>query len=450
MAKWQHVVGATPSGLYRVFLGPFDCVIPKTPQAIVEIMSQYAFEKPALNREGLVRSLGVGLVVAEGDVHRFQRRIFNPIFGLNRNRRLVPQVWPIALILREKIEDLVKKSRGSVVLDVHSLTMATTLDIVGITTLGVNFDSIRNPSDSILQAYEMVYPSPDNPSLIDQVVGIIFATLVPPRLLFKLPLRSIRQYHKGMRMLRSFYLTQIRQKRKEIENTSFDDTEPREKDILSALIASGLKDDKELLSHVLTTMAAGHDTTAVTLDWAIYRLSRHPEVQDRLRAEIQILRADQSLDTIPSLDAINSMPYLRAFVMEVLRFYPAVPLIGRVAASSTTVGGVVIAKGQGVLVSPYAINRQKDLWGEDAHEFDVGRWEASPTGGAKSAQALYTFSGGPRICVGKDLALISIKVLLVVLVERFCFEEVVPGFHPPFQKDTTLKAQGLKVKVSVV
>lgn len=155
-------------------------------------------------------------------------------------------------------------------------------------------------------------------------------------------------------------------------------------------------------------------------------------------------------DEAPRLETLNSMKYLRAFLMEVLRFYPAVPLMARAAAEDTTVGGVRIPRGQGILVSPYAINRSRDLWGEGADEFDVGRWETSHTGGATAPQAFLTFSVGPRICIGRDLAVIALKGLLVALLRKFRFEEVVPGWHPPFLKDTTLKARGLKIRVSAL
>lgn len=68
--RWQHSVPESSSGLFRIFMGPFDYVVAKGPHAIYEAFSQYAFEKPPLARQGLERSLGVGLVVAEGGVHR--------------------------------------------------------------------------------------------------------------------------------------------------------------------------------------------------------------------------------------------------------------------------------------------------------------------------------------------------------------------------------------------
>lgn len=77
LARWQKAIPTTKSGFYRVFLGPFDYLIPKSSQAVTAVMSQpYVFEKPAAVRDGLVVSLGVGLVAAEGEQHKVRKKKF--------------------------------------------------------------------------------------------------------------------------------------------------------------------------------------------------------------------------------------------------------------------------------------------------------------------------------------------------------------------------------------
>lgn len=155
--------------------------------------------------------------------------MMRPIFGLSRNRRLVPQVWATATVLCQKLENLISQAKGSQIVEVHSLTMATSLDVIGTTTLGVDFESIQHPERSILRAYKMVYPTPENPTTVDRIVGDVFGTILPPSLLFKLPSRTIREYHKGMAELRSFYIQHIRIKKQDIKAGSADDVELREK-----------------------------------------------------------------------------------------------------------------------------------------------------------------------------------------------------------------------------
>lgn len=136
--------------------------------------------------------------------------------------------------------------------------------------------------------------------------------------------------------------------------------------------------------------------------------------------------------------------------MELFRLYPAFPGLMREASESTYVEDLLIPRGTQLMVSPYAINRSEELWGPDAHEFRVDRWMESHNGGAKSSQAFMTFSSGPRVCIGKDFAALSLKMSLAVLVNRFKFSEAVPGFHPPIQKGTSLKPMGLKIRISEI
>jgi cytochrome P450 len=144
------------------------------------------------------------------------------------------------------------------------------------------------------------------------------------------------------------------------------------------------------------------------------------------------------------------MSYLRCFLMEVLRCYPAFPAMMRSPNRAVTVADLTIPAGKQIMVSPYAINHNTDLWGADAADFCVERWEKEYNGGAKTSQAFMTFSSGSRVCIGKEFAVLSLKVMLYVLVERFVFEEAVPGVHPVIQKGTSLKPMDLRVKVRLV
>ncbi|KAK0635777.1 cytochrome P450 [Bombardia bombarda] len=467
LVRWQPTIPTTASGFYRIFLGPFDFVIPRTSQAVTTIMSQpYTFVKPKAVRDGLVESLGVGLVSAEGDDHRRQKKLLTPIFGLSRNRRLLPQMWAKAGVLTEKMCELVLESGSkSTILLMHPLTMAATLDVIGVTTLGVDFDSIRRPDQPILKAFQRVFPSNENQNAWARFFGATLPALVSPHLLFKLPLKPIREFHSGVRVIREMCLEQITLKRREIEEAEAagrgeenSSVEAKEKDILSAIVASGLQDEDEMMSHMLTILAAGHESTAITLAWALFKLAQLPDVQDKLRAEIsdtldRLHIADPSSPSspIPTLEEINSMPYLRAFLMEVLRMYPAFPSMMREPTHDVKISDdLTLPRGKPLMVSPYAVNRSRELWGDDADEFHVERWEAAYNGGAKTAQAFFTFSSGPRICIGKDFAVLSLKVFLVVLVSKLRFEEAVKGWHPTVQKGTSLKPQGLKIKVSLV
>ena len=134
--------------------------------------------------------------------------------------------------------------------------------------------------------------------------------------------------------------------------------------------------------------------------------------------------------------------------MESLRLYPAFPAMIRTTVNHTTSSFMPILPSTHIIVSPYAINRSKSLWGSDAHDFDPERWIRDYNGGSSSPYGFMSFSAGPRVCIGREFAIVSLKVMLATLISHFKFEQVREGWEPEFQKGTALKLKGgLKLKV---
>ena len=138
-------------------------------------------------------------------------------------------MWAKAQVFGQKLEEMVKEAGGPTVILVHPLTMAATLDVIGSTTLGTDFDSIRYPDQPILQAYQKVFPSLENQNAFERFVGATLPAIISPHVLFKVPLRPIREFHQGMAMLKEYCTNQIRLKKKEIDAGGADDVELREK-----------------------------------------------------------------------------------------------------------------------------------------------------------------------------------------------------------------------------
>lgn len=187
------------------------------------------------------------------------------------------------------------------------------------------------------------------------------------------------------------------------------------------------------------------------MSWAISLLSQHPEFQDRLRLECnrQLSHIPTSEVDAPVFDTEN-MPFLTAVCNETLRLYPPAPVTPRYAAVPTIVGGVHIPKGTQATISPWAMNRSRAFWGDDAGQFNPDRWldESNATGGAKSPYAFLTFLHGPRSCIGQNFARLEMKCLLAALVMRLRFEPADPDQKLEVGGMIVIKPKGgLKLKV---
>jgi cytochrome P450 len=227
---------------------------------------------------------------------------------------------------------------------------------------------------------------------------------------------------------------------------------------LDALVES-TRDPVELRSHMISILLAGRDTTASLLSYVFMLFTQHPDVYAKLRS---IVREEFGTYTQPrnlTFSGLKSCNYLQWIMNETLRLYPVVPLDGRRALKDTTIplgGGpdakspVYVKKGMQVEYSVYVMHRRKDLWGEDADEFNPDRWD-----GRKSGWEYLPFNGGPRICIGQQFALTEAGYVIVRLAQRFesivgegnTWEEGKMGFVRHAVSLTGCPADGVKVRM---
>ncbi|KAK4565841.1 hypothetical protein LTR86_003690 [Recurvomyces mirabilis] len=396
----------------------------------VLVQKNYDFVKPTRLRYGLGRILGVGLIIAEGDEHKVgsvqwiaspwlvltdcrqqQRRQLMPAFAHRHVKDLYFIFWSKAAELALALSTEIIDSRS--VVNIADWLPRATLDIIGVAGLGQDFHAIQNPDNEVCNAYARVFDqSPPNGKLamLKMVVKELLPSLSKRNDTIAVASQALKQVSRQL----------IRQKKAERQ-----DTKSIDKDILSVALDSEAFTEEQLVNQTMTFLAAGHETTATSMTWAILALCRHQVVQAKLREEIRAkLPPPGVTDASPmTAELLDSLPYLHAVCSEVLRVYPPAGLTKRVAAKETTILGQYIPKGTNIIISMRAINRSKELWGEDAAEFKPERWLGAGragNGGASSNYSYMTFLHGPRSCIGQSFAKGEFASLLAVLVG--CFE----------------------------
>ncbi|KAF7324196.1 Cytochrome P450 [Mycena kentingensis (nom. inval.)] len=208
---------------------------------------------------------------------------------------------------------------------------------------------------------------------------------------------------------------------------------------MSASVSEGQRlSEREIISQIPSFLLAGHETTSTAAAWAFYELSVNPAIQSKLRAELLSVDTDT-----PSMDELNALPYLELFVREILRVHSPVVATQRWAAQDDVLplgkpvvgkdGNVYtslpIPKGHIIHIPIWGVNRSKEVWGEDAEEFNPDRWTSLPDkiGSIPSVWAnVLTFLAGPHNCIGFRFALVELKCILFVLLRAFTLESVVP------------------------
>ncbi|TMW69645.1 hypothetical protein Poli38472_001801 [Pythium oligandrum] len=211
-------------------------------------------------------------------------------------------------------------------------------------------------------------------------------------------------------------------------------TEPAEKlkarsDILSLFIkkARELDDESaELLSPetlraiILTFLFAGRDTTAECITYMFYALARHPETQQKILDELEAASASmpgQGTETL-SYDLVKQLKYLDAVAYETVRLYPSLPYNVRHAVHDDHLpDGTFVPAGVDVVYSPWYMGRNEAFWGKDALDFRPERWLERKT--RPTAFEFPAFHGGPRVCLGMNMALLEAKIFTLVLLRNF-------------------------------
>ena len=181
--------------------------------------------------------------------------------------------------------------------------------------------------------------------------------------------------------------------------------------------------DDDLVDQMMTFLAAGHETTASALTWAMYLLAKHPQIQDRLRNEVRSgLPSPMDENSRVTSKSIERLPYLNAVCKEALRVYPPIMLTVREAVKDTTIQGVFIPKGTGLVLPPAAVNTSSKLWGPSAATFEPERWlneREMKSDGESSNFNFLTFLHGPRSCIGQTFALGEFACLVAAWIGTF-------------------------------
>jgi fatty acid omega-hydroxylase len=177
---------------------------------------------------------------------------------------------------------------------------------------------------------------------------------------------------------------------------------------------------------VVSFLIAGRDTTAQALSWFFYCLNGpNKNIEKKIREEIKQTLPhlfDQKKKIIfPTMEETGQLVYLEACIRETLRLYPSVPMNAKLCVKDTFLcDGTFVQGGNYVVFPSYTLGRMKNIWGKNAHEFQPERWIDVKTNKIKpiSSFQFLSFHAGPRICLGMNLAMLEMKILLAGLIAK--------------------------------
>lgn len=355
------------------------------------------------------RLLGEGLLTSENEFHRRQRRLAQPAFHRQR-------VAAYADVMVEFAESQITKWKDGETLDVAQEMMSLTLNIVAKTLFNVNVGEdakdVREALTTILEMFNLM--------------------LMPfSELLEKLPFPAVRRFNKSKERLDKIIYRIIEERRQSGEDRG---------DLLSMLILAtdtegdgkGMTDE-QLRDEAMTIFLAGHETTANAMTWTWYLLSQHEEVETKLHEELDEVLSDGKL---PAFEDVPRLKYTEKVFAESMRLYPPAWAVGRFAIKDVEIGGYQIPKGSLVLMSQYAMHRDKRYY-KDPEKFMPERWVTDPKD-AKQPFTYFPFGGGARRCIGDQFAWMEGVLLLATIARKWKLRHV-PEHKVEMQPLVTLR-----------
>ncbi|KAG9035945.1 hypothetical protein FRB95_010153 [Tulasnella sp. JGI-2019a] len=442
-----------------------DILAISDPAALIHMHSKkpYSYTKSAVFRPLIERLMGKTLAWAEGDDHKRQRTALAPVFTHDNVKSMDVAVRNSSDRLTEAIHEHIDKSpsvstkeadKGSVYFNPMGFTSSATLDVIGAVGFGYDFQFGASPAaDAIKKSWLQLTSA--GLTLAGGLIGPIVIRTFP--FITNLPVEAIQAQGEIRTIIRRLG-KQIVAERKAAEEGG----ELRGKDLLSRLMRlqdTETQDVDIILDHISTFCIAGFETTAASLNFALYNLAHNIPMQDRLRRELRDFVSSGETGEPTYDELINKLPILDAVVKETMRLHGSISHTERVALEDDVLPlrfpvkhprtgeetrSIPIKKGQVIYISHLAVNRVHSVWGPDSAEFKPERWLAATPGFDVSSldmkgvsplppasslsggwNGLDMFLEGPRVCIGMRLALFEMKVMLSTLIKAFEFLPVV-------------------------
>jgi len=213
----------------------------------------------------------------------------------------------------------------------------------------------------------------------------------------------------------------------------------------------------EVIDECKTFFGAGQETTATLLVWTMFLLSTNPQWQDKVREEVlrefpggdgdvpnsDTLSRLKLVRTVHTYAALNSQDdkllqddrracvQLHMVLLETLRLYPPIVYIQRTTASDVVLKGIEVPQGTVVSIPIGLLQRDREVWGSDADEFNPLRFSNGVARAATDPHALLSFSLGPRACTGKSFGIIEAQIVMAVILRKFTFSLSPTYVHKP-------------------
>ncbi|KAK3009358.1 hypothetical protein RJ639_013094 [Escallonia herrerae] len=403
------------------------------PELIRDVLTKYyKFHKNHHALDPITKYLLAGIGSLEGEPWAKRRRILNSAFHFEKLKLMLPAFYLSALDMVNRWEKVIS-TEGSATVDVHHDLETLTGDVISRTLFGSSYEENR-------EIFELMK------ELVVLTIQVIQSVYIPGwRFMPTKRNKRMKKIDKDVRVL----ITDIIDKKMKTANEG----KNRSENFLEIILESNLNEIQEnksnstvigideIIGECKLFYFAGQDTTSTLLTWTMILLSRYPEWQTLAREEVLQVFGD----SIPDYDGINRLKTTTMILYEVLRLYPPVVELTKVAHEDTKLGELSLPAGVQVMLPIILLHHDPEIWGDDVNEFKPERFSQGVLKATKSQGSFLPFSLGPRMCIGQNFAMLEAKMALALILPRFSFELSPSYVHAPYTLITMQPQHGAHV-----
>jgi cytochrome P450 len=435
MEQWCKQYGP----IFKLQLGPRKAVVFGDHSLVQATLRDRpdGFRRTSRLRE-IVEEMGlpVGVFNATGDAWKAQRRMVMHGFDPTHVRRYFPSLQGVAQRLVGRWQ---KAAAAGASIDLQADLMRYTVDTIAGLAFGAEVNTLETDDDVIQQHLDTIFPA---------ITRRVFAPLPTWRWF---PSQADRELQRSLVVVKEAVDGFIVQARATLAADPARRESPH--NLLEAMITaadqpdSGI-DDGQVAGNVLTMLLAGEDTTANTIAWMIHLLWANPLALAMATEEVRRVCGSEPL---PTLAMVEQLDYVEACCHETMRLKPVAPLMPQQALRDSAVGGVQITTGM-IVFGLMRVDSVSDAHVPQAALFDPQRWLADgrPGQAASAAKRIsMPFGAGPRICPGRYLAMLEMKMAMAVLLQHFDIDlvDTADGQPPAEQLNFTMTPVGLRMQL---
>ncbi|TMX03157.1 hypothetical protein EJD97_018064 [Solanum chilense] len=409
--QWQKQYGE----VFMFSLGNTQIVHVTQPEMVREITTCTSLDlgKPTYQVKERGSLLGNGILTSNGPFWAHQRKILAPELYMDKVKGMINLVQDSALTLLNSWNNEIEAQGGIADIKIDPDLRRFSGDVISKACFGSNFSK----GEEIFYKLRALQEASSKRVMSTGIPGIRY-----------IPSKNNRETWALEKEIKALILKIVKEKRRSEASPS------DQKDLLQMVLEGATINmntqnaiDNFIVDNCKNIYLAGYETTAVAATWCLMLLAANPIWQQRVRDEVVQICKSQ----IPDADMIRQMKQLTMVINESLRLYPPVAVISREALKEMKFGEISVPKGVNLWTIVTTLHTDPKIWGNDSYKFNPQRFANGIRGACEFPHVYMPFGVGPRVCLGQNLAIVELKILISLILTKFCLSISPKYVHSP-------------------